>query len=359
MVKRVMIRATEAISLMNQTDLIKKLIEERGYAVDFKSGISTYDMNDEDNVAFLWITVGAPAFIWEHQFAYLYARDTAKKPCAIYYTIEGIPSKAAIANSNLYRMEFIAVSEYAKECFEKVELKVKDVVHHGMDFDLVDEVVRKTEAGKNYFARAVRKRMGDRCLFVFVGRHDPRKALDKLSAAIDILNEKHKDEFGVVMITDNTARSLFNQDNVFFLAPFGHMDYHAVLSVMKACNYLVFPTMAEGFGLPLLEANSLGLPAVHLWIKPLSEFSSKEFNFVFDPLYERLQRTDVGQMFVMKEYMPEMLADMMEFALQVYHKSREEYNEYSEMAREHTRAWDYRKVYPRLLRHLGIDRLGR
>jgi len=33
-------------------------------------------------------------------------------------------------------------------------------------------------------------------------------------------------------------------------------------------------------------------------------------------------------MFVMKEYMPEMLADMMEFALQVYHKSREEYNEY-------------------------------
>jgi glycosyltransferase involved in cell wall biosynthesis len=42
----------------------------------------------------------------------------------------------------------------------------------------------------------------------------------------------------------------------------GAIEHHEVISIMNASAGLIFPSKIESFGLPLLEAASLGLPIV-------------------------------------------------------------------------------------------------
>jgi len=104
-----------------------------------------------------------------------------------------------------------------------------------------------------------------------------------------------------------------------------------------------------------LEANALGLPAIHCWLPPLSEFSSKDFNFVFDYLYEKKVPEGRTQDWIFHIYDPEHLYDMLNYALDVFHDNPEEYDQYSTQAIKHAYKWDYKKIYPKLLKHLNID----
>jgi len=80
----------------------------------------------------------------------------------------------------------------------------------------------------------------------------------------------------------------------------------------------------------------------------------KDFNFVFDYVEERLVNQGHVQYWVFHEYPPEFLADMIDYAIDVYLNKKDEYNEYCIKAREHALKWDYRLIYPKLLKHIGI-----
>jgi len=342
----VLISPLLAVSITNQTDLIKILLEEKGYNVIYKNTISVYDIHDENNVAFLWVTLATARFLGDAVFPYLYC----KKPKAIYVTIEGIPSRANILCSNIPKLEFIANSNFTRSCLEQAGLRVKDVVHHAIDWETCQQLRKDSEKLRQHW----KEEFGNRVLFLYVGRNDPRKGLDRLAKAISIANEKFESETAYLIYSEGHLSKLEEHHNVVRVGNFGGLGHEQVLRMMGACDYLIFPSICEGFGLPVLEANAMGRPVIHAWIPPLDEFSSKDFNFTFGYQQKVLVSQAGMQYWVFHEYRPELMAEMIEYAVDIFKNHPEEYQEYCQKAVEHTKDWDFRKVYPDLLKHLGM-----
>jgi glycosyltransferase involved in cell wall biosynthesis len=344
---KVLISPLVATSTLSQSALIKKLIEEKGYDVEITRYIGLPQAGKPDVKALLWFSLGVVEFIGDAQATYI----LSDKPRACYVTVEGVPALSSQLNCALPAMKFITVSNFAKGCMEEANLKVIDVVHHAIDLNEVKEALANAEKDREMF----RSRFGDVPLFLYVGRHDPRKGLPILSAAIDLLQGKGITDFLVLLHTDKSASSLFMKPNAQFLSECGSLPHVKVLSLMALVDFLVFPTMCEGFGLPLLEANSVGTPVLHAWFPPLDEFSSKDFNFTWDFEEKELINNANRQWWIFHKYSPEALADMMEYAIDIWKNHKDEYQNFRAQAMEHSKAWDYHKIYPQLLKYLEIS----
>jgi len=285
---QVLFSVLKAPSTINQAQLIKKLIESKGYSVRFKSTISIYDIKDQNNYGFFWFQLATIVFLGD--------------------------------------------------------------AHHAIDFSLIRKASREGKQLREHWKR----KYGDKCFLFVNARFDPRKGLDKLARCIDKLNEQRKGQFHFIILSDYHGKELFKKESCTFIGTFGGLDYERVLAMMSASHYLVFPSTAEGFGLPVLEANASGRPAIHCWFPPLDEFSSQKFNFTWNYFERRLVECRLAQYWIFYDYDDEPLLDMIKYAIDVFANSRKEYDEYCEKAQEHAKRWNYRRIYPKLLRHLGI-----
>lgn len=335
-----------ATSTQTQADLIKILLKQKGYDVEFKSTISVYDIKKEENKAFLWFTLATVKYCGDAVWPYIYC----KKPKAVYVTIEGVPTKANVLCTNLPKLEMIANSEFTAKCCRNGGLTVKDVVHHAINYKNCQlQKKRSKDIRKKWESE-----FGNRTKILYVGRNDPRKGLDRLAKAVEIMDEELRKKCVILLFSDGNLDALTKFNNVLSIGAGGTLPHDQVLQMMGACDFLVFPTVSEGFGLPVLEANAMGVPVIHSWIPPLDEFSSKEFNFVFPFQHETMVNNANIQYWIFHEYRPSLLTEMMIHAMSIHQDSKEEYNEFCKKALEHTKQWDYKKIYPKLLAHLGI-----
>jgi len=340
---------TKATPFTNQTDLIIKLAREKGYRAKLVDYISLKELKDEDNDAFLWVTLGCKEFLGEVLWPAIYARDyLPQKHLLAYCTIEGRPT-GLVHNPNFYHIPIVAVSQFAYEKIRESIPTIMGYVHHAVDMKMCDKISKSKTMRKK-----LDKRFGDRVKFLFVARDDPRKGIDKMKAALEIVNEKHKDEFVLLLISDEKVKEKLEADNVVLLETFGTKPFTTILRYMAAADYGIFPSQLEGFGLPLLEMNSVGTPVLHCWIPPLTEFSSDEFNFVWDWVDQYKVPCGWSQEWIFFDYFIEDLAEAWMDAIKIFKESKEEYKEYCVKAMEHTRKWDYHKVYPKLLSYLGL-----
>jgi len=79
------------------------------------------------------------------------------------------------------------------------------------------------------------------------------------------------------------------------------------------------------------------------------------FNFVYDYVEEKTVSAGASQWWLFHDYPPEFLAEMMDYAIDVFKNDKKQYAEYCMKAMEHAEKWDYRKVYRRLLKHINIE----
>lgn len=344
---RILISPLIAPSTLSQADLIKKLLEEKGYEVEYKKTIGLPDVQNPQNYAFLWVQLMSVYFIGEAQAPYI----MCKKPKAIYVTIEGIPTKANLVYTNLPRMQYIANSEFTRRCLEQVGLTVLDVVHHAIDLKEVEQAKKQGET----LRKRLKEKHQNKVLFLYVGRNDPRKGLNILSQAINMLNEKRKDDYILLLHSEPNVKDVFPQENVELISTIGSLSHQQVYQLYHACDYVVFPTMCEGFGLPLLEANACGKPVIHALIPPLTEFTCKYCNFVFDYVDTQMVKCGLAQYWIFHKFPPEYLADMMEYALDTYLNDKKQYRKYGSIAQRRAKNYDYHKIYPKLLKHIGVE----
>jgi len=343
---KVLLSVLYATSVLNQANMIKKLIEEKGYEAEYKKTITFYDMQDPEVHGVLWFQLATAPFLADVVVPYL----MGNKPKAVYVTVEGIPTKSAVLHSNIPRLSFIANSHFTADCLRRAGLRVLDVVHHAID----PVKVKQAENYIEYFRKQFDEKYADRVKFLYVGRSDPRKGLNKLSVAVDILNQQGVKDWVLLLHSEESARSLFDKPNCDFVGYFGTLKYEQVLAMMGAVDYVIFPSVCEGFGLPVLEANAMGKPVLHCWMPPLCEFSSEEFNFVWE--FEDRQFVNQGnaQYWIFHEYPEFILAEVMKDAIDYYQHKKEQYDEFCHKAKEHSRKWYYDRVYPRLLRYINI-----
>jgi len=334
--------------MLNQANLFKRLLEECGYEAIYKSTISVEDLNRDDVAGAIWFQLATINFIGDAIVPYI----LGKKPKVLYVTIEGVPTKGNVAHSNMRRCEFVAVSNFVKECLQSVGLRVRKVVHHAIDWKLCGEIHKRNLLQK----RQTEQLAKDRVKFIVVARDDPRKNLKGLADAMRILNQKgYEKDYVVFLITDESAREKFQGiNNAVFLKGFGGSPHEMVLGYMACCDYLIHPAYSEGFGLPVLEAGAVGIPALHADYAPLNEFSSPDFNFLFSYIDKQPVKANQYQYWIFHVFTPDMLAEIMDYAIDVFKNHRDEYEEYCTKAREWTRKWDYHVKYVELMKELKL-----
>lgn len=126
--------------------------------------------------------------------------------------------------------------------------------------------------------------------FLFIGRIEARKNVGRIIAAFDLFKKKHgtdhqlvlagKPGFGYAAISDQLKTLRCWEDVV----ETGYVSEEEKRQLLRNANGFLFPTLYEGFGLPVLEAQSAGVSVVTSNVSSLPEVSGSDSAIFVDPL---------------------------------------------------------------------------
>lgn len=160
------------------------------------------------------------------------------------------------------------------------------VTYEGWDQVNEEEIDRKERE------RVLLKYGIEKPFVVYTGNVYPHKNIDRLIQSIKLLNSSNPDDrLPKVTLIISCARSVFwerlkkSVDKLQagdYVKLAGFIPDKELVSIYKEAEALVFPTLAEGFGLPGIEAMSVGLPVVCSDIPVLREIYD-EAALYFDP----------------------------------------------------------------------------
>lgn len=113
---------------------------------------------------------------------------------------------------------------------------------------------------------------------LFVGAFEPRKNLPNLLRALKIVHDRYR-KIPLVLIgrkgqdSDNVRKGIQDLELESWVKVLGYMDDTKLKCVYRLASLFVFPSLWEGFGIPLLEAMASRLPIVTSRISALPEIA--------------------------------------------------------------------------------------
>jgi glycosyltransferase involved in cell wall biosynthesis len=134
---------------------------------------------------------------------------------------------------------------------------------------------------------------------LFVGALEPRKNLVRLVEALKILHDRGQ-KVPLLIVGRPGGDSVRVRDNIerLGLGPMvkllGYLDADSVRCLYRLAAALVFPSLAEGFGLPVLEAMAGGLPVAASGTSAIPEVAGGAA-LLFDPASPEDIAQKVGQ----------------------------------------------------------------
>lgn len=103
---------------------------------------------------------------------------------------------------------------------------------------------------------------------LYVGNVEPRKNLERLVKAFAMLGDRHSNPISLVIVGSlawghkpvlKAIEDACLQDRVRFL---GYVETQVLAALYSMCEAFVYPSLYEGFGLPVLEAMACGAPVI-------------------------------------------------------------------------------------------------
>ncbi len=191
----------------------------------------------------------------------------------------------------------VTISEFSRRSildrFPVDEKKIK-VIPLGVDSDW------KSEPAEADLAR-VRAELAPLGPFLlFVGALEPRKNLGRLVEALRILHDRDR-KVPLLIVGRPGGDSVRVRDTIerLGLGPMvklpGYLDANSVRCLYRLAAALVFPSLAEGFGLPVLEAMAGGLPVAASGTSAIPEVAG-DAALLFDPASPEDIAEKVGQL---------------------------------------------------------------
>lgn len=104
--------------------------------------------------------------------------------------------------------------------------------------------------------------------FIYVGSIHPRKNIKNLLLAFEQFKLKTKSDFKLLLVgrkawdfadVDTTWAEMKYKNDVIFA---GHIPSHQLADVMASAFAMVYVSLFEGFGIPIIEAMSCGVPVI-------------------------------------------------------------------------------------------------
>ena len=196
---------------------------------------------------FIPIRIGIPVIMTMHDIAYMYEFSGLSLPYRIYYwrMIDKYVREAShiLANSDYTMRRACRLYSQPKEKFTVVGLGIKEFPEPQKPEFKVPEI-----------------------FFLYYGALQPRKNISRLLKAFDIVCSK-LDSYLLIVgrfaweynIIIEQWRKMKWRNRVLFTGTLSDSQIHYLL---KRAVSLVFPSLMEGFGLPVVEAQKVGCPVI-------------------------------------------------------------------------------------------------
>uniref|UniRef100_A0A7J3JR00 Glycosyltransferase n=1 Tax=Ignisphaera aggregans TaxID=334771 RepID=A0A7J3JR00_9CREN len=261
----------------------------------------------------------------------------AGKDAIFYTTVEGVPDPMLLEIWVPNVVKPIANSEATASFLKEAGIDVAGIVKHGVDMELFDQIrgSRKPNIKKNV-------------VFGTVAFSHPRKGFDELEKIVQMaLNRLPEARFHI--ISDHIAYERFmGYPNVIIDPVFSQLQRHELIERMKSFDFYLCTSKAEGFGLPVLESQALGIPVIHADYKPLSEISHK-LNLKVPVKYTQDIRLDEAIIYRFHMYDVKDMFERVVEACDLYLNRHDEYLEMSNELVEHARKFDIVHMYEPLV----------
>jgi glycosyltransferase involved in cell wall biosynthesis len=325
-------------SLQKVSEHIGEILVERGHDVALVLG----DHLDPEKMIFNSALIVMPVdLVWCVGYLYLWYRINAMgKPVFYYGTIEG-----EVKNPERYmwvrdRLWFIANSMYTKSKLENAGFEVRDVIYHGVKTNFYSDA---DEHGRRLRERI--NRSGDKFIVGYIASSHTRKGHMLAAKVMERVKKKDRSIRFLVVSEIQAKRHYENLDNVVFVPSFGKLTEDGVKAFYGALDLYAHFALAEGFGLPVLEALAAGRMVVHALYEPLAEITTRSVSFRV-PISTILWYSEVaGIDFELHVYNVDDFADAIIEAKDTV--SRMKKDEVREITRARAMEFDVKRVYPR------------
>jgi glycosyltransferase involved in cell wall biosynthesis len=164
----------------------------------------------------------------------------------------------------------VVPSNYVKDELERSGLRVRYVIPHGIDVNQYRSIIKPHHTEEIEGVRAL-KRRDYVILFSVISENIPRKGLKYLYEALKITHTSNRFKL-IIRGSVSVPREL--GDKVIVLERYlPREDLIALYNLADAC---VVPSLAEGFGLPIIECFAAGKPVITLDAPPMNEINDNK-----------------------------------------------------------------------------------
>jgi len=275
---------------------------------------------------------------------FLMAWDYAKVkiPVIMYVTVEGVPKEHHVKDWFRNGLRYIANSQYTMEMLEKVNVQVLDVIPHGLNL----EDISRANPNKELLKSTLNCKM----IFGVVCSSLGRKGLPMLSMVAEKVKDKLPDVKFYVYSTEDAMGLFEGLSNVYYDPRFGKLDRTQLLSLMASFDFYICPSHSEGFCMPVLESEALGVPVICGEYKPLTEITTDK-TALYVPIYDVELRDDMfGMYFTYHMYRVDDMVERVVEAYDLYMNNRDKYDEMCSNARSFAKKFDAVKIYRKFTR---------
>jgi glycosyltransferase involved in cell wall biosynthesis len=226
---------------------------------------------------YLSLNTRVPTVMVLHDLAYLYYPEQIKWSSLVHYKYF-VPRYLKKAHS------VITVSEFVR----------KDLISR---FNLSDtavsvayNAVNKPEVNDdNPFSEIIAKATGGMPYFLYVGAIHPRKNIVRMIEAFHMFNTENGGKYRLLIAgrlawkTQEIKPMLYNTPGVVYL---GSVSEEEKALLLKRAFALVYVSLMEGFGIPLLEAMQMGIPVITSSVASMPEVAG-DAALLADPMNVR------------------------------------------------------------------------
>jgi len=266
----------------------------------------------------------------------------------MYIDTAGKPKPYLIRDWMKKGIKYVSNSNFSRSMLVEAGIPVLDVVYHGINLEDVEVVKNDAEDLKNEF----KERLGVNVLFGTVCTNHPKKNLRVFSNVVRKCVERLRDA-GFVIVSKPEAEPLFKGvKNVVFDDSMGKMPRLESLALIGSFDYLIHPSISEGFGMPVLEAQAFGVPPIHGDYAPLTEISLKEASLRVAISRIDFNNFEEGIFYKCHHYEVEDMVEQVEKAYDIYNSMHEDYVEMSSKCLENAKRFDAKNIYLRLEKYI-------
>lgn len=218
---------------------------------------------------------GAYSF-WER----LYMRSTIKKSCQWASSIIAVSENTKKDLMKLYNVDEKKMQVIYEGCMENDKFPMTRL--DSQDDPLVDARRANDNSNPNDKFQILNTKydIQNTKYLLFIGRIEERKNVVSIVNAFEILKERYKIShklilagkpgFGYEKIKDRIENSNCAKDVI----ELGYVSETEKWELLKKADVFVFPSLYEGFGLPILEAQNAGVPVVASTVSSIPEVTT-------------------------------------------------------------------------------------